>query len=293
MMKNCATEERAWREHAGYRQVRQQEAKERLYRETFQKSLKVQGVLFLVVLIVWGIPYFNPVKLVVVLVHELSHAMTAYLTGGVVFGIILHPGGNGATLGLGGNLTLIALAGYTGSLIFGVVLYYLSAVWQPKEVWWLISIFSYLSMIFGWLNSFTIWFAVTSIIIVHGIALLDDDKIQKLGLRLIAITSILYPFLEVIQVSFGWMMKGFKIEGVPIASDAAQLAELMGTTTGTVGVLWIIAAGLSLAGVIVITMNREAKGEVLKSFLPARRIKRDSAQWDNRRPFEGPRYQIK
>ena len=70
-------------------------------------------------LLLWDSPIIYPVKIFVILLHEISHAVAAILTGGSVEKIILdlHLAGN--TITKGGNQILIALSGYVGSLFIG------------------------------------------------------------------------------------------------------------------------------------------------------------------------------
>lgn len=51
--------------------------------------------------------------------HELSHALAALATGGRVDRILVHGDGSGVALVAGGNLLLVASAGYVGSAMLG------------------------------------------------------------------------------------------------------------------------------------------------------------------------------
>src|SRR5712692_8304995 len=73
------------------------------------------------------------------MVHELSHALVAILTGGQVLGIAIRLDGSGVTYARGGNLVLTASAGYVGSSVFGAVLWL--AARGPE---WLVALFVYL-----------------------------------------------------------------------------------------------------------------------------------------------------
>ena len=58
--------------------------------------------------------------------HELSHAMTAILTGAQVERIVVNSNGSGETPVAGGILLLIASAGYVGASMFGAGMIYAS-----------------------------------------------------------------------------------------------------------------------------------------------------------------------
>jgi len=56
--------------------------------------------------------------------HEMSHALVAEATGAQVQGIDVYANGSGVTPVVGGNLLLIASAGYVGASIFGAAMIY-------------------------------------------------------------------------------------------------------------------------------------------------------------------------
>jgi len=80
-------------------------------------ALALVGV---VLLFFWSSPLLWPIKIVVVLFHELGHALAAWITGGEVQEIQLAPTQAGLTLTRGGWPVLILNAGYLGSLLAGV-----------------------------------------------------------------------------------------------------------------------------------------------------------------------------
>jgi hypothetical protein len=72
-------------------------------------------------LILWDSSIIYPIKIFVVLLHEISHAIAAIVSGGSVESISLDLNLAGNTVTKGGNQILIALSGYLGSLIFGLL----------------------------------------------------------------------------------------------------------------------------------------------------------------------------
>ena len=67
----------------------------------------------------WDTPAVYPLKVFVVLFHEISHAMIAVATGGTIERIVLDPDQGGACYCPGGNAFLTLSAGYLGSLAWG------------------------------------------------------------------------------------------------------------------------------------------------------------------------------
>ena len=70
----------------------------------------------------WYTPLVYPLKIFVVLLHELSHALAIWATGGSVDRIVLDPRQGGATWGTGGSAFVALSAGYLGSLLWGTAL---------------------------------------------------------------------------------------------------------------------------------------------------------------------------
>jgi len=70
----------------------------------------------------WHTPVVVPIKILVVFLHEMSHAAAAWLTGGSVEQISVSPRQGGFAITRGGNRFAILSAGYLGSLLMGVAL---------------------------------------------------------------------------------------------------------------------------------------------------------------------------
>ena len=77
-------------------------------------------------ILLWHSPLLLPIKLFVVLLHELGHAAAALLTGGSVERLVVTADEGGLAFTRGGNRFLIASAGYLGSLVAGVALMWLA-----------------------------------------------------------------------------------------------------------------------------------------------------------------------
>lgn len=81
----------------------------------------------LLTVLLWRSVVLLPLKLVVVLIHEIWHALAALLTGGRVEEIRLAADESGLTLARGGLYVVIASAGYVGSSLTGAALLWASA----------------------------------------------------------------------------------------------------------------------------------------------------------------------
>ena len=69
----------------------------------------------------WNTRLLLPIKLFVVLLHEVSHALAALLTGGQVERLALTGAEGGLTFTRGGNRFLTLSAGYLGSALWGAL----------------------------------------------------------------------------------------------------------------------------------------------------------------------------
>ncbi len=91
------------------------------------RSLLILAALFVATWLLWDTPLVYPIKIFVVMLHELGHALAALLTGGQVVGIQIFPEEGGVTFTRGGWPFVILSAGYLGSLLAGSILLYLSS----------------------------------------------------------------------------------------------------------------------------------------------------------------------
>ncbi len=264
----------------------------KLERPIRRDALTAQAGLFLLVLLLWPLPIINPIKLLVVLIHEISHVVAAYATGGVVFGIVIDPGGAGATLGIDGSPLIIAMAGYTGSLLVGIVLYMLVARWEPLEVWVVVCAMCGLSLALGWLDKFAMVFGVGAMILML-FGLFFSARIKLFLLRWTATTCCLYPIIDVLGEVWKRGDLGLKVNGRDVGSDVGEIARLLGVPSWAVGGAWIALGIIAVGTMAVWSANHEARREVRLSMRNKFRP-RDYAQalyYGDK--FNPPRYEIK
>ncbi len=185
----------------------------------------------------WYTPVVYPLKIFVVLLHEVSHALALIATGGSVDRITLNPQQGGATWGYGGVRFITLSAGYLGSLVLGGMLV-LGAQSKRIRAQWLLGFVGVTVLVLTALyldGAFGVGFGV-----LFGLAMLGAS--QKLGdlwsgriLTALGLTSIGYAIFDI---------KSDILDRPEVRSDAAMLAELTGIPTLFWGVLWI---GLAIA----------------------------------------------
>jgi len=180
----------------------------------------------------WDTLFVYPLKIFVVLLHEVGHGAAALLTGGRIERIVLDPRQGGACYCPGGNAFLTLSAGYLGSALWGA-LFVVSARSRripPRRVTAAVGL-SVLGLVFAVLHgAFTVAFGVAA-----GLALLVAAWKLPEGpnrgiLSVLGLTSCLYAILDI---------RSDVLERPHLPSDAAMLAELTGIPTTLWGLLWI------------------------------------------------------
>ncbi|MEO5510983.1 MAG: M50 family metallopeptidase [Longimicrobiales bacterium] len=193
------------------------------------------AVYFVVLWALWPTLFIYPLKIFVVFLHELSHAIAGALTGGHVESITLSPREGGATFVSGGNRFLMLSAGYLGSLFWGLLLLRAASGRgrMPRTVLGILAITLLLAtavlvrsgfgIIFGIVFGITLFFASRRLP-ANGVA----SVLTVLGL-----TSALYALLDIRDDVFAR----------PSApSDANMLAQLTGIPTLFWGCVWTAIA---------------------------------------------------
>ena len=206
---------------------------------TFFKRYIALILIFIVISLLWGTVVLYPLKIFVVFMHEVSHGLAAYLTGGRIVEIEVNRQEGGHALTAGGNRFLILTAGYLGSLIWGGVILLMAARTHFDKV---ISVLIGIGMVgitigFG-SDTFTYIFGVGFGVVLIACGLFLPEVANDWILRVIGITSCLYAILDI---------KSDILDRSHLPSDAQALEELTHLPTLFWGILWIvIAIGLTI-----------------------------------------------
>lgn len=198
------------------------------------------AVYFSAVWLLWNTPAIYPIKIFVVMLHEISHGLVSVATGGTIERIVLDPYQGGACYCGGGNAFLTLSAGYLGSLLWGVGL--LSAAQAPRVsnrllvtlVGGTVVALSLLYVRNGFGLLFGLGFGVT--LFAAGQRL--SAGANRVVLTTLGLTSCLYALLDI---------KSDVLDRPHLASDAAMLGDLTQTPTLLWGVIWIALALVTLA----------------------------------------------
>ncbi len=188
---------------------------------------------FAVLWLLWPTPLVYPLKIFVVLLHEISHALAGVATGGDVERILLTVDQGGATYVRGGNPFLMLSAGYLGSLAWGLVL--LEAGRAPAR--WLRIIVAVVGglvvavALFLVRNIFGILFSLAFGAALVFAALRFAPRVNATLLTVLGLTSALYALLDI---------RSDVLERPHLPSDAYMLEQLTGVPTVTWGFVWSV-----------------------------------------------------
>lgn len=195
----------------------------------------------------WHNPVLFPLRILVVLFHELGHALVALATGGKVLEIGLGSNEGGHCVTSGGWRFFILNGGYLGSLVAGLVLLALSRAQRASR---------------GLVSGLGLLVLLVSVLLVRpvlsfgfGYGLLTGAGLMLLGakapapacwwtLRLVGVFSVLYALLDVRD-------DVFRYSGDLGPSDATMLAEM----THIPALVW--GGGWILAGVALLVVFRK------------------------------------
>jgi hypothetical protein len=188
--------------------------------------------LTVVVFALWNTPVMFPLKILIVFLHELSHAATIILTGGKVESLTLSTQLGGQVLGSGGSRFLSLSAGYLGSLLIGVGL--LIAALRTNADRFIMGLCGGITLLVTALfvrESFPLMFGLGTGLAMLAMAHFLDHGPNDLALRVIGLTSIGYVPYDIFSDT---------IARSNLRSDARMLAEEFGGTTVIWGGFWLI-----------------------------------------------------
>lgn len=186
--------------------------------------------------LLWDTPVVYPLKIFVVLLHEISHGAAAVATGGRIDAIVLNPAQGGACRCPGGSPFWTLSAGYLGSLAWGVVLL-LAAGWRRIRARALVggvgAVILALTVLYLQ-GGFAVAFGVLFGLGLAASARWLGEGLNRTLVRVLGMTSCLYVVLDI---------KSDVLDRPHLPSDAAVLAELTGVPTLLWGLIWLAVAG--------------------------------------------------
>ena len=199
------------------------------------RFLAVSGVLFAAVWFLWNTPFVYPVKLFVVLLHEISHGLATLATGGEILAIEITPLEGGSCRCPGGNAFVALSAGYLGSLLWGGLMIWGAERFPAFSAWLAAAIavtVASVTLIFvrePFAAAFGLAFATALLVVAWR----GGWRVSRWVLTTLGLVSCLYAVLDI---------KSDILDRPELRSDARMLAELTGVPTMVWGGVWIAVA---------------------------------------------------
>lgn len=198
------------------------------------KKIEIFVIIVVTVLLlsIWDSKIVYPVKLFVVLIHEINHTFAAVLTGASVKNIMLSMNLSGYTITEGGNLIIIASAGYLGSVFIGALLFLSSEnkklrIWLSSILAAVILILS-VNLIEGGIQTF---FALLVSLILFLIPRFLNENINYYFFRFLGIISCFYVIADIKQDLLTTSLR---------ETDTQVLEYLTGIPSIIFGIVWFL-----------------------------------------------------
>jgi hypothetical protein len=198
------------------------------------RNLAVPLLVAVVAFVLWDTAVLYPLKVLVVLFHELSHGLAALVSGGSIEQIEISVDQGGVCITRGGSSFLILNAGYLGSLAWGVAFLIVAArTRHDRLVVGLVGVMLVLVTLVYIRSLFGFVYGIVAGAVLLGIAAKLPNKVSDLVLTIIGTVSCLYAVWDIgSDVIF---------RHIP-GSDAYRLAELTGIPSVVWGVVWIVVS---------------------------------------------------
>lgn len=218
----------------------------RLFREVMMMSPKSQnsvnwnlvgllGGMLALLFFFWNTPFVYPIKIFVVLLHEISHGIAAVLTGGSIAKILISADQGGVCYTAGGWRFLVLTAGYLGSMLWGgLILWAAARTHWDKWIATLMGVCILGVTLLYVRNGFGLVFGIGFGVALFFIGWLLPNFINDFLLKLIGLTSILYAVFDI---------KDDLLSTPAGVSDASMMAREFFGSPLLWGILWM---GLAL-----------------------------------------------
>jgi hypothetical protein len=192
--------------------------------------------LALLVYAFWSTIFVWPLRVFVVLLHEVSHGLAAVLTGGRIVSIELSPLEGGLCTTAGGWAFVVSSAGYLGSALFGALFLVLGFRGRPRThraaTAFLGAALVGLSLVYV-RSAFGFLYGLVAGAVLLAVARWLPEGASSFVLRLLGVTSLLYAPWDIVS--------DLILRSVP-ASDASAMARMTGIPAIAWGVLWLAAS---------------------------------------------------
>ncbi len=256
--------------------------------EDVKPQVKLLLIATLITVALWFIPWADylvyPIRLFVTFVHEGSHALVAFLTGGSVQSLTIAADGSGAVYSVPSGwfgAVLTSSAGYLGTTVFGVLLFVLMrwAVSANKILLGSGIFVGIMTVVFGMLspvfNFLSLQVGISSVLftILAGIALTAAlIALAKYAGPKVANFSVAFLAIQCLLNSLADLKTLFFLNAPLVGSDIKTDAANMAAATGLPSIIWVMVwISISLVMISVglrvyaVTRNRAAENSVFEN----------------------------
>jgi hypothetical protein len=204
-----------------------------------RRSHLTLAALILAAIALWDWPLLYPIRVFVVLLHELGHGLAAALTGGQIVSISINADLSGVCWSRGGLRLLVLPAGYLGSMAFGGVILVVAA--RSRSDRWLAAVIGVATLLLSLIfvrSLFGLAFGLGFGLALLAVALWLPAAVNDLLLKFLGLTSVLYAVIDIKEDLISRTVPG---------SDAYAMSRELFLPPVFWGVLWIaiaLAAGV-------------------------------------------------
>lgn len=180
----------------------------------------------------WDTFVVYPIKLFVVLLHEMSHGLSAVLTGGRIVSIELNQYLGGMTTTEGGNILIIASSGYLGSIAIGALLFISS--FDKKVSTWFNTSLAILLLIFA--ANFLVGMLSQIIALIASVILIVSPRYfnsltNQIITQSLGLVSAFYVLIDI---------KEDLLSGAGYQTDANILEEITSVSATLIAFVWLV-----------------------------------------------------
>jgi len=199
-----------------------------------KSNVGVLVIMFLITMFCWDWAFIYPIKVFVVLLHEVGHGIAAILTGGEIARIEVTSNLGGVCWSRGGWMVAVLPAGYLGSMAFGgLILIGAAKTRHDQKISIGIGVAVIVITLLYVRNLFGIAFGLLFAFGMIAAGKLLSEQINDLLLKFIGMTSSLYAIIDIKEDLISRTVRG---------SDAYQMSKIFGLPPEFWGVLWILIA---------------------------------------------------
>ncbi|HPN38008.1 MAG TPA: M50 family metallopeptidase [Melioribacteraceae bacterium] len=189
-------------------------------------------IIVLISILLWNSIIIYPIKIFVVLLHEISHGLIALLTGGTIEKIEIDFNLGGSCNIINGNYLFIAFAGYLGSLFWGSLLFLFAFDKNKLKYFSTFLSFLFLYFVANYISGIIgIIFSLFYIVILFIFPRYFSYKANKLFFASVGLTSCLYVLTDIKEDIF---VTEFRV------TDAQLLSEYIGLSPFFWGTIWLL-----------------------------------------------------